>query len=341
MAVAQRESVAGLRPSAPSGEPLNRLAIPSLAKRLTTREYLPLALWVAMWVLIGLHVGHADAVRLLAANAFLTSARSIATLEAMQVLASRTGAAKAVRKASKRLAWRIDLASFAGAALLLALLCAFLWWRRMEEAALMIGLVALGLPARHPGSLLVAWKNRAVVWNLGGGVTGLSAAAVVYLAGGGIVGAALAIAAREWGGLIATALLAPRRRPADPLPEEPLAFADFASRTEASSRRRLTYRIGKSALVAMFGPFGNFIARTGRGAQLDRKVARFVPRHRGGMAVLTVASVCGGVGLLLASREPAALLGAAALMRIGASSGSALLWWNYARGVTDEEEDEE
>lgn len=294
-----------------------------------------------MWVLLGVHLGHADAVRLLAANAFLTSARSVATLEAMQVLASRTGTATAIRKASRRLAWRIDLASFVGAALLLALLCLFLWWRQMEEAALMVALVALGLPARHPGSLLVAWKNRAVIWNLGGGVVGLAAAAAVYFAGGGIIGAALAIAARDWGGLAATALFAPGRRPADPLPEAPLAFADFASRTEASSRRRLTYRIGKSALVAMFGPFGNFIARTGRGAQLDRKVARFVPRHRGGMAVLTTGTFWPSVGLLLASREPAALLGAAALMRIAASSGSALLWWNYARDAADEEDEEE
>lgn len=294
-----------------------------------------------MWAVLGLHLGHADAIRLLAANAFLTSARSIATLEAMQVLASRTGAAKAVRKASKRLAWRVDLASFAVAALLLALLCLFLWWRQMDEAALMVGLVALGLPARHPGSLLVAWKNRAVIWNMGGGVVGLAAAAAVYVADGGIVGAALAIASREWGGLLATALFAPQRHPADPLPEEALAFADFASRTEASSRRRLTYRIGKSALVAMFGPFGNIIARTGRGAQLDRKVARFVPRHRGGLAVLTLVTCCTGVGLLLASREPAALLAAAALMRIAASSGSALLWWSYARGSADEDEEEE
>ena len=309
--------------------------------RLTTREYIPLALWLATWALLGLHLGHADAVRLLAANAFLTAARSIATLEAMQVLAGHTGTAKAVRRASKRLAWRIDLTSLAGTVALLALLAAFLWWRDMAVAALMVGLVSVGLPARHPGSLLIAWKDRTVAWKTGAAITGLAAAGLVYLLGGGIVGAALALAAREWGGLAAAALFAPRRSPRDPLPGEPLTFADFASRTEASSRRRLTYRIGKSALVAMFGPFGNIIARTGRGAQLDRKVARFVPRHRGSMAMLAFGAVVGSLSLLLFTTEPAALLGAAALARIGASAGSALLWWNYARSTADEEDDDD
>jgi len=211
----------------------------------------------------------------------------------------------------------------------------------METAAVMICLVSIGLPARHPGSLLIASKDRTVTWKLGAAITGLVAAGVVYLLGGGIAGAALALAVRDWGGLLATALFAPRRNPRDPLPEEPLTFADFASRTEASSRRRLTYRIGKSALVAMFGPFGNLIARTGRGAQLDRKVARFVPRHRGSMALLAFGTVMAALVILLLSTEPAALLGAAALVRIGASAGSALLWWNYARDAADEEEDDD
>ena len=323
------------------GRPLNRPTIPPLAKRLTTQEYIPLALWIATWVLLGLHLGHADAVRLLAANAFVTAARSIATMEAMQVLAGQTGAAKAVRRASRQLAWRVDLICLVGTVCLLGLLAAFLWWRGAHEAAIMIGLASLGLPARHPGSLLVAWRDRSVSWKNGAAMTGLAAAAIVFLAGGGVIGAGLALAARDWGGLAATALLAPRRRPRDQLPEEPLTFADIASRTEASSRRRLTYRIGKSALTAMFGPFGNIIARTGRGARLDRKVTRFVPRHRGSMALLAAGTTGGALALLLLSREPASLLGAAALARIGASAGSALLWWNYARAVADEEEDED
>lgn len=337
----QRESVAEVRRHLREGRPLSRITIPPLVKRLATREYLPLSLWLATWVLLGLHLGHADAVRLLAANAFLTAARSIAALEAMQVLASRTGTAKAVRRASKHLAWRIDLTSLGGTILLLAGLIALLWWRGMEEPAIMVAIVALGLPARHPGALLVAWRDRAMSWKLGAGVSGLAGAALVFALGGGIVGAALALAARDWGGLIATALFGPRRRAKDNLPEEPLTFAEVASRTEASSRRRLTYRIGKSALVAMFGPFGNIIARTGRGARLDRKVARFVPRHRGSMALLAFGTFTASLVLLVVSREPAALLGSAALARIAASAGSALLWWSYARAVVDEEDDEE
>lgn len=294
-----------------------------------------------MWAVLGLHLGHADAVRFLAANAFVTAARSIATMEALQVLGQRVGAAKTVRRASKRLAWKIDLSSLVGSVVLLGLLILFLWWRGMGEAALMVALVSLGLPARHPGALLVAWRNRVVSWKLGAAGTGLAAAGLVVLLGGGIVGAGLALAAREWGGLAASALFAPRRKPSDPLPDEPLTFAEIAGRTEASSRRRLTYRIGKSALIAMFGPFGNIMARTGRGARLDRKVMRFVPRHRGSMALLTFGTMAGAVALLVLSREPSALLGSAALARIGASAGSALLWWNYASGVAGDDDDDD
>ena len=257
------------------------------------------------------------------------------------MLATRTGAAKTVRKASKRLAWRIDLASLGGTILLLAGLVTLLLWQNMEDAAIMVAIVALGLPARHPGGLLVAWKDRTLSWKFGAGVTGLASAAIVFVLGGGIVGAALALAARDWGGLVGTSLFGPARKPKDALPEEPLTFAEVATRTEASSRRRLTYRIGKSALVALFGPFGNIIARTGRGAQLDRRVARFVPRHRTGMALLAAGTAVAALVLLMISREPAALLGSAALARIAASAGSALLWWNYAREVTDEDDDDE
>lgn len=306
-----------------------------------TREYLPLALWLGTWALLGLHLGHADAVRLLAANAFVAAARSISTLEAVQVLSNYAGTAGPIRKPSRRLAWKVDLASLASAMVLLALLVGLLLWRGMGAAALMVGLVALGLPARHPGGLLVAARDRAVTWKLSAGAVGLTVAAAVFILGGGLVEAALVLAVRDWGGLAFTALFGPKRQPLHRLPQAPLTFADFASRTEANSRRRLTYRIGKSALIALFGPFGNIVARTGRGAQLDRRIVRFVPRHRGSMAMLTAAMVAGSLALLLLSREPSALLGAAALARIAATAGSALLWWNYARDPGDEDDDED
>jgi hypothetical protein len=47
--------------------------------------------------------------------------------------------------------------------------------------------------------------------------------------------------------------------------------------------------------------------------------------------------------LLSISREPAAIMGAAALTRIAASGGASLIWWNYGQErieVHDDDEDD-
>jgi hypothetical protein len=120
-----------------------------------------------------------------------------------------------------------------------------------------------------------------------------------------------------------------------------MRFAELAARTEAAARRRLIYRMAKSLLSGLLGPFGSVIARTGRGARLDAKLSRMVPRHRGGMALLALAS--GGVMLffLVVAREPATLVLAAVSARIAASAGSALLWWNYGTALKLEEDDDD
>ncbi len=145
---------------------------------------------------------------------------------------------------------------------------------------------------------------------------------------------------KEWGSVLATALFARNRPDFAPPTPEPLTFAELAARTEASARRRLTYRMAKSVLGGLLGPVGTVIARTGRGAQLDGKISRMIPRHRGGMIALT--AVSSGVMLFfLLLGEPATLVLASAAARIAASGGSALLWWHYGGTLDPDEEDDE
>ncbi len=318
-----------------------RKALP-VARRLAIREYLPVAGWTAAWLMIGLAVGHADTVRLLAANTFVQAAKALLTMDVVQLLAKRIGAGREVFRASRRLAVRIDLQALTACAVIIAGLVAFLDWRGMGEVAVMTGVVALGIPARHPGALFAADRDRDLWWRAGVAAVGVAGSAVVLLLGLPWLAAAGVLALRDWGGLLATLLFARRRpEPASVLPEV-LSFAEAARRTEATARRRLSYRVVKSLFVVAFGPLGNIAARTGRGAgRLDTRIANLIPRSRPGMLLLTGGTFALSAGLLTLSREPAAVLGAAALARIGASGGSALLWWSYADDAIVEDDDDD
>lgn len=311
-----------------------------LAKRLTVREYLPLSAWLLTWFLLGLAVGPADAVRLFAANTFVQSARGFVALEMVGTLSRRVGQGEALR-ASLRRALGVDLLVLLAALAVVGFLGGFLWWRDMGVAAAMVLLVAVGLPARHPGGVLVVGRDREAPWRVGAALTGVSGAALVWALGGEWWHAALVLAARDWGGLLVTALLGKRRPPHDEPETEPMRFAELAARTEAAARRRLVYRMAKSVLSGLLGPFGSVIARTGRGARLDAKISRLVPRHRGGMAVLALASSGVMLFFLVVASEPATLVLAAVSARIAASAGSALLWWNYGTALRLDEEDDE
>jgi hypothetical protein len=311
-----------------------------LARRLTLREYLPLSAWLLTWFLLGLAVGHADAVRLFAANTFVQSVRGLVALEMVGTLSRRVGQGEALRASIKR-ALGIDLLVLLAAGAVAALLAGFLWWRDMATAAGMVLIIALAYPARHPGGVLVVSRERETPWRLGAALAGVAGAALVWWLGGEWWQAALVLAARDWGGLLLTALTARRRAVHEEPETEPMRFAELAARTEAAARRRLIYRMAKSLLSGLLGPFGSVIARTGRGARLDAKLSRMVPRHRGGMALLALAS--GGVMLffLVVAREPATLVLAAVSARIAASAGSALLWWNYGTALKLEEDDDD
>jgi hypothetical protein len=310
------------------------------AKRLAIREYLPLAGWVLTWLLIGLSLGHADVVRLLAANTLVQSVRAIATLEVIQVLARRSASPSDVRRRSLRTALQIDLPSLLACIVLTAALVGVVAALGMPQAAGMIAIVALAIPARNPGALAVSGRDRDTFWRIGSAVTSVAGAAAVLLLELPWQWAAAVLAAREWGGLLATALFAGPRSPPRDVPDSPITFREAAVQTEATARKRLGYRLLRTLLI-LFGPLGSFAARTGRGAgRLDQKIGQLMPRSRAGFAMFTAAMLAIGSSLLILSREPASLLAAAAALRLAASGGAALLWWKYRDDRVEDDDDD-
>ena len=320
---------------------LRERVLPS-ARKLAIREYIPFAIIAASWALFGLALGHADLVRLLAANMFIGSIRSFCTLEVTQALAHHVASERAIYKASRKLALRIDLVALAACAVAVALLVLALDLRGMEKAAAMVMIAALAIPARNPGAILVAKRDKVVSWKMGSVFWGLAGALSVLALGLNWVAAALFLALRPWAGLAVTIRWGPKRKPPSVPPGAPLEFRHAAAKTEASARKRLSYRLMRSTLSVMFGPFGNLIARTGRGlGSLDTKLANWIPRSRVGLFL--IAAVTGGAAatLLWLSTEPSAFMGSAALARVAAAAGAALLWWKYGSDQIDEEDDEE
>lgn len=318
-----------------------RVRARKVAGQLVLREYLPLGAWLLAWALIGLAVGHADAVRLLAASFFVQALRAVATLETFAALTRWAYADKPLFKASRRRAVRYDLAGLFLALLLTAALALFLEWRGMAEAAVMVMIAALSLPARHPLALFAVRRNRVVPWRMGSAVLIVAGAALVLLLDLGWIGAAAVLALRDWAGLVAAVLFGgPRPRPQS-LPDRPLDLAAAAGQTEANARRKLSYRLIKTVSSVLLGPFGNVAARTGRSAgKLDSRLARIVPRHRGGYVLFTLGTATAAAVLLMTSREPAALLASAGSARLAASGAAVLMWWRYAGEVSEDEDDD-
>lgn len=307
--------------------------------RILVREHLPFAAWLASWILIGLSVGHADAVRLIASNMFALAAPAIGTLAVLPLLSRRAGGDSAVWTRSLARAWKFEWFGLLICALLIGALMLILDVRGFHEPAAMLGIIALGIPARNPGQLLVAKRRRVAYWRAGAAVTTLAGAATVFLFKFGWQAAAIVLALRSWGGLLAALLFAPTQISSREHPPEPLDFAQAAAATGVKSHTKLNYRIIASLLVAMFGPAGKFVARTGRGARLGARSARLTPRSRAGLAIFTLCALVSSAFFLLISREPGTLLLAAVSARLAAPAGAALLWWKYSEGQTELSED--
>ena len=315
-----------------------RTKVAGAAKRLVLREYLPLGSWVLGWFMIGLAVGHADAVRLLAANAFVQAIRHVCTVEAMQVFSLRSRADKTSFKQARRAAIRFELGGLAACALATVIIVALLSSRGLHEAAGMVAIVAASIPARTPAALLVAHRKRLPRWRIGSAVTFVIGSAVVLAFGLHWAAAAVVLALREWGGLVATLIFAPERWPTDRAVNTPLTFGEAARRTEAAARQKLSYRLISSVASLVFGPFGNLAARTGREVgKLDSRLARLVPRSKSGFILFTIGTAGAAAFFLIVSREPSTLLAAGAFTRLAASGAAVLLWWRHAGEAPEEE----
>jgi hypothetical protein len=313
-----------------------------VVRRLAQREYAPLAAWLSCWLLLAVALGHADAVRLLAAHIFVQAARTLGTLRVMPLLRPLVGSDPAVWRQSRARALILELGGLLASVVIVAALVGFLIVDGAPEVGAMVAIIAGGLPARHPGQLLVAARARVVAWRLGAGATIAIGAAAILFWSLGWQAAAIVLGLREWGGLLAALAFAPARKSRKSSEAQPVTFTRAAEQTEHVARRQLTYRIFKGAMSLALGPAGAVLARTGRGARLDSRISRFVPRHRGGMAAFALTTAAAAAAILLLSKEPSALLLGAVFTRFAASSGAALLWWRYGgEGEAVDDEDDE
>ncbi len=314
----------------------------SATRRLAFGEYGPLLGWVAAWAIVIVSVGHADAVRLLAAVSFVRSARYLTAPASWPLVRSRLIAPGKVHPPSGRTVLLVELCAVAGAAAMLALLLGALLAARQEKTAILCLIIAAGLPARvlYP---LAAVRKIQPAYRLVVALTGLVLVGGVWLAGGSLFEFAAAFAVREWVALAIAFLVARRRKPVEE-PFEPLRWRQVASQSHHTARRRFTYRVSKILLKFALGPLGSVAARTGRGLRADRKLAPYVPQSRWALAAVFLGLTGAGVALILAVPKPAMLFLAAALTRVGASAGNIVLWSMLAQGeqafVDDDDDDD-
>lgn len=299
-----------------------------LAERLIEQEYLPLAAWLLAWAALTAQLGLTDAALLIAANGFFQSVRSLALLQSYGALSSRAACPEPLDRNDRSLAMRADGAGLLICVALLVLANRCLAVLGLVEIGTMVMIMAIGLPARTPCALLVAGRQITSSWRIGSGATLLAGAMTILFFDLGWQWAALLLGLREWGGLLSTLLLGSRRAPEIGGSLGSLGYSEIAARTSIMARRRLIYRTGKAALSAL-GPVGSFIARSGRGSGLDARIARWLPFNPVSISLLAMLCVGGSAGLIMVSPEPATVLVASALARVGAAALSVLIWWRW------------
>jgi hypothetical protein len=291
---------------------------------LSLREYVPAVATILLWAVILAAIGHADSARLFAATVSLRGILMLTRLTTTQAIKARSGAPKAINKQARRFARIVQLGVLAANVVLVFALVRALDAIGQREVAAFLPLIAIGMPARILRYSDVRTTSPYFRLALSGG--GLAVALLGWAAGLGAVGMGLAFGMREW---VAYAVVRfwPKAAhvPARPIVER-LGFAEVGRNTAISGRRLLTYRITKIALT-IFGPIGNFAARTGRGLNWHQKIEPYLPHRLGGFILIALVTGGGAVFLALRSGEPAAMVGAAGLMQLaGASANIALMW---------------
>lgn len=313
-------------PADPSGRHPTRMIECRQVARLAWREYIPQLLTVAMWAVILAAIGHADTARLFAATVIVRAVQMLTRLSTAPALKLRVGADPVVRRAAKRLARTVQGAALCVTVVLLALLMWALGRIGQGELAAFLPLIAIGIPTRVLRFTDIRTDSPYYRLALAGG--GLAMAGLGWVAGWQAVAMGLAFGAREW---IAFAVIrfwpkAPHipRRPVT----DPLDWPEIARSSVFSARRLITYRVTKVAL-AMFGPLGNFAARTGRGLNWHNRIEPYLPHRLSGFVLFAIVTAGGAVFLALWSGEPAVMIGAAGLLQLACVATNIALMWRY------------
>ena len=281
---------------------------------------------IALWAIILAAIGTADTARLFAATVTLRGIQMLTRMATAPSIKVRAGAPPPIQKQARRFARIVQLAVFTANVILITALVSGLTAIGQHEVAFFLPLVAVGMPARILRNSDVRTDSPYFRLALSSG--GLAMAAVGWATGLGAIGMGLAFGMREWVayGVIRywpKAAHVPRRPIMDPL-----GFAEIARNTAVSGRRLLTYRITKIALT-VFGPLGNFAARTGRGLNWHNKIEPYLPHRLSGFVLMALVTSSGAVFLALRSGEPAAMVGAAGLMQLAGASANIALMWHY------------
>jgi hypothetical protein len=307
-----------------------------VARRLAVREVAPLLGWVACWLAVAAVIGHADAVRLLAATIFVRSARFFTAPSTGMPLRRRVGAPPGILQGAVRTALKVEALCLAGAAALAGAYALAFDQAQEPKLATLCLLVATGLPAQYLLPL-AAGRNSAPVNRSAVSWTGLILVAIAWALGLGLTGVALAMGLRQWTGL-AISLAFAGARPVKNTTDLPLGWREIAAYSRLRARRRLTYRIGKGLLSAMLGPVGSLAARTGRGMRVDHRLHRFTPQRPATLLLLFLG--CGTAALAIVHwlPEPAMLVLAATISGVAAASANLLIWSQLSGGEPDPDE---
>lgn len=305
------------------------------AQSLLLREYIPFFLRLACIAAIGLQIGHADTVRLLAAIIIVRACRVLTSLDTTRIIVLRRGSSSDQRKADLSRAALVE--GFSLMAEIIVLACAAMTIGAMGDrlSAGLILIAGLGAPADHLRFLGRSRRPRHMFRTM----YPIALAALVAIAsiypGQSVMIFAGAFALSRWLALLA---VIPGNAP---LPQKtlrhPFHWTEAARRTAILGRRRFDYRIGRGILSAMLGPVGSLIARTGRGLKLHHRGNKSLI-DRFGMNKIGWISMGGLMLALLAHMlitEPSSLLLLAAVMRIAATALSAWVWSGYAENIDE------
>jgi len=312
------------------------LTLRSRIRGVAVREYVPLAGLALTWLAIGATVGHADAVRLLAAVTFVRAATALLAPATMPFLRKRMHLPEYRRQAAI-VGLAMEAIALTGALLAVVGVVGLLWSAGQTMLVSLCLLFAPALPVRLIMPLTAA-RATGGYYRPSLAIVGVALAVAGLILGADVYGFAVLYAVREWLGLAIAWLLAPRQD-ANLKPSGPMTWRAVASYSHERGRKVVAYRFSKIFLHVVLGPFGSIAARTGRGFQLDRKLERFVPRHPAALVLAGAGLGAASTVIVFVTREPGFLLAAASMMRMASTAGSVLIWGRLAGSPAESDTD--